>query len=86
MTDDRIAQMGALHEGDPRLLVSSVSRAATNLTAIHDFYRFGLGARQTMGLELADVRKKCFQINGTTADVCFAKRGDDATAGFADTQ
>ena len=81
MTDDRIAQMGALHEGDPRLLVSSVGRAATNLTAIHDFYRFGLGARQTMGLELADVRKKCFQINGTTADVCFAKRGDDATAG-----
>ncbi|KAH8071638.1 myosin-kinesin ATPase superfamily-like protein [Aureococcus anophagefferens] len=81
MTDDRIAQMGALHEGDPRLLVSSVSRAATNLTAIHDFYRFGLGARQTMGLELADVRKKCFQINGTTADVCFVKRGDDATAG-----
>ena len=81
MTDDRIAQMGALHKGDPRLLVSSVSRAATNLTAIHDFYRFGLGARQTMGLELADVRKKCFQINGTTADVCFVKRGDDATAG-----
>ncbi|KAH8043406.1 hypothetical protein JL722_15238 [Aureococcus anophagefferens] len=58
MTDDRIAQMGALHKGDPRLLVSS-----------------------TMGLELADVRKKCFQINGTTADVCFVKRGDDATAG-----
>ena len=81
MTDARVAQFEALEAGDARLLAASVSRAATNLTAMHEFYVAGLGATQTMGFVHKDVRKKCFVLDGTTADVCFVKRGAAATRG-----
>ena len=61
--------------------VSSVSRLATNLTAIRDFYVTGFRATETMDLETKNASKRCYQLGGATADACFVARPDAATAG-----
>lgn len=81
MTDDRVAQMQDVASDDRRLLASSVGRAASDLDAVRDFYVTGMGATMTQDLTSADVARRCFNVNGTSADVCFTRRDDSTTKG-----
>lgn len=81
MTDARIAQFRSVGADDPRLLVSSIGRAASNLSAVEDFYANGFGAKATADHASEDARRKCWEVPETSADACYTERPESSTAG-----
>ena len=87
MTRERYDDLGAqAASGDYHpmtLSTAGISRAASNLSAVDEFYLEGFGARISMQLvdEANCLLKHCFVINGTSADACFVTRPDSSTAG-----
>ena len=63
--------------------VISVGRAATDLDALDEFYVNGMKTSTTLSVDSETYSKRCYlwDAAGATADVCFTKRADAATAG-----
>ena len=63
--------------------VISVSRAASDLDAIDEFYVNGMQTTTTLSVTDTSYQKRCYlwDAAGATADVCFTSRPDSATSG-----
>ena len=61
--------------------VVSVSRAAADLAAVDAFYSDGMQCTRTLATTSGNVTRHCYlwAKQGSTADVCFVSRPDDAT-------
>ena len=71
-----------LSAGSDIFTVISVSRAASDLAAIDEFYANGIQAELTLSVDSGGVSKRCYlwTKQSATADVCFIKRADSATS------
>jgi len=58
-----------------------VSRAASNLSAIDEFYLGAMRLNLTLSLDEHDVQSRCYVWPSGHADVCFVQRPEDATSG-----
>jgi len=65
------------------LTVISVSRAASNISALDAFYVDGMECSTTLSVDASGYSKRCYlwDTAGATADVCFTKRPPSATSG-----
>lgn len=59
-----------------------ISRAATDLNAVDDFYVQGMGILRTLDYEGDDVSVRCYEWSVGTAQVCYTKRPDSKTKGW----
>lgn len=88
MTDERLASAAANPPDGSRLLLASISRAASNLTAIHEFYTEGVGASITMelgtnmsGMASADLETTSKQTS-LSGKICYLWPGAGADVCF----
>jgi hypothetical protein len=82
MSDARVKQVSAAPPAGMLLSAVQVTRAASNLTKIHDFYVNGVGASVSQDVATPTVARRCYQWPGAPkADVCFVTRDDASTKG-----
>jgi len=62
------------------LLPVRVSRAASNLTALDEFYLGAMRISSTLVLGEQDVQSRCYEWPGGKVDICFVQRPEDGTS------
>jgi len=88
--DEPRASRAALARAHARLAASTdiltainIGRAASNMSAIDEFYSNGMQTETTLSIDTASYSKRCYlwTKQGATADVCFTQRPDSDTLG-----
>jgi len=65
------------------LYATSVSRATSNMTAVHRFYTDVIGATVVHRIEANGVSRRCYQWGTALSDVCFVHRVDSSSNAFS---
>ena len=81
LSNTRLSALRANPPAGTILQAAKVSRAATDLLALDEFYVNGMKAAKVHSIAGDDVSTDCYLWPGAATDVCFVKRPDNATKG-----